>query len=450
MKFFVFIPLLFFSLSYFGQTELHIIGKVTDSATNLPIENCFVSIDGTLCAGNTDVRGRYDINCPILTDSIKITCNISNYKSATIIKIRNSKKKSSEKIQVDFKLTFESYMLPEMNVSGAPQTVWSSDQLNVADFAFVGKNLLLLTYEKEERWKKQEESKITLLQGCQLILLDENNKEVLRTSVPEVSINFYVNYLNEVFLRCRQSIFHIRLNDDKIVLEKIPEEDFRKGIQPIIDTCGPLTCFSNYNADYPAFEYMIFNAIDSSYKTFRYMIDEKMMEMFRSEYKYLDTRGKLEAFTFEVNTGIDKEIIAAYMNGFQNTPYYEPLNTPLIRCNDTLIIFDHHHDKMIQFDWNGQALDSVLIQYHKTLRPERWDEKILKDRKTQKIYTSFRKQGITYIREINKQNGEVSAGQKLSYKYVENVRVSDDSVYYVYRPFESSQNRFLYKELIAR
>ncbi len=438
-----------FPLLFKGQNEMQITGKVTDAATNLPIENCFVLIEGTLCAANTDINGRYEITCSLITDTLKISCTISNYKSATIIKIMSTKKKSPKKIQVDFKLSFESYMLPEMNVSGAPQTVWGSDQLNVADFAFIGKNLLLLTYEKEERWKKQEESKITLLQECLLILLDENKKEIMRKAVPEISIDFYVDYLNEVFLRCRQSIFHIRIEEDKMILEKIQEDDFRKGIRPVIDTCGSLTCFSSYDADYPAFEYMIFNAADSSYKTFRYMIDEKMMEMFRSEYKYLDTRGKLEAFTFEVNTGIDKEIIAAYMNGFQNTPYYEPLNTPLIRCNDTLIIFDHHHDKMIHFDWKGQALDSVLIQYHKTLRPERWDEKILKDRKTQKIYTTFRKQGITYIREINKQNGEVSAGQKLSFKYIDNLRIAGDHIYYVYRPFESSQNRFLYKEIIA-
>jgi hypothetical protein len=74
----------------------------------------------------------------------------------------------------------------------------------------------------------------------------------------------------------------------------------------------------------------------------------------------------------------------------------------------------------------------------------------LKDHHTQKIYTTFRKSGITYLREINKKSGAVTTGQKLTYKYVEHIRISNGYMYYVYRPFESAQNRFLYKEFIQR
>lgn len=448
MKFFLFNICFLLGLHSMAQTTVVISGKVTDKVSLLPLEGCYIQIEGTTCAANTSETGAYEIRCACNANSIRITCSLPNYASISVDQPLYQDKKFKYKLNVDFELQFESYLLPEINVSSLPQIVWSSDELHVADFAFVDQNMLLLAYEEEERWKKQEEAKLTLLRGSVLILVDSAHQEIMRAAVPEIAIDFYVDYLNEIFLRCRYSTFHIRIEGKTIVLEKVSEEYFKQSIAPVIDTLGDLTCFSNFNADYPAFEYMLYNASDSSHKTFRCMIDEKMMEIFRSEYKYLDTRGKLEAFRFEVNTGIDKEIIAAYMNGFQNTYYYEPLNTPLVTCNDTLIIFDHHHDKMIHFDWEGRQLDSALISYHKTSRPERWDEKILKDRRTQKIYTTFRKNGITYLREINKKSGAITTGQKLTYKYVEHLRIWNGFIYYVYRPFESSQNRFLYKEKI--
>jgi hypothetical protein len=450
MKFSFFFLCMVIGVHSIAQTTIVISGIATDKLSHQPLEGCYIQIEGTACATNSLKTGEYEIRCSLDVDSIRLTCSLPNYASASVVQRIAVNSQFKFKLIVDFELEFESYLLPEINVSSTPEVVWSSDELNVADFAFIDRNILLLTYKQEERWKKQEESKLTLLQDCALIFVDSNHKEMMRASVPEIAIDFYVDYLNEVFLRCRHSIFHVRIDESKITLEKIADESFKRSIKPVIDTLGKMTCFSNYNEEYPAFEYMLFNAEDSSHKTFRCMIDENMMEMFRSEYKYLDPRGKLEAFRFEVNTGIDKEIIAAYMNGFQNTHYYEPLNTPLVTCNDTLIIFDHHHDKMIHFDWNGQKLDSALISYHKSARPERWDEKILKDHLTQKIYTTFRKSGITYLREINKKSGAVTTGQKLTYKYVEHIRISNGYMYYVYRPFESAQNRFLYKEFIQR
>jgi hypothetical protein len=47
---------------------------------------------------------------------------------------------------------------------------------------------------------------------------------------------------------------------------------------------------------------------------------------------------------------------------------------------------------------------------------------------------------------VDVKTGEISEKVKLHYKYVEKIRVHNNKVFYIYRPFESIQKRFLYKE----
>ncbi len=432
-----------------SQSGITIRGRISDVDSGQAIEDCYVQLQNMPYATNSDKQGYFKIECPQRIDSLNLTFEKFNYITQIKQVVLNENQKKTGEITLNIQLKFESFQLPEINIRSTPDTVWSSNTVNVADFAFSGKNLLLLTYVQELRWKKHDKSKTTMFQQCELILVDSSRSEFAKCRVPEEAIKFYVDYLGEIFLQCRKTTFYVSINGDSIVLEKIDAEQFNHAILPVVDTIGPLTYFSNYNADYPAFEYMIYDKADSSVKTFRYMVDEEMMKMFRSEYKYLDSRGKLEALRFEINTGIDKEIIAAYMNGFQNTYYYEALNTPLLLVNDTLVIFDHHHDKLYRFDSRGQSIDSALIQYHKVKRPDRWGEKITKDKRTERIYTSYTRNGITYIREINTSNGHVGASFRLQNKYVDKIRISGGYVYYIYRPYESAQKRFLYKEHVG-
>ncbi len=436
------------AISGFGQSTLTVKGKVTDIETGEAISNVFVQIVGTPYAANTSKAGFYEIKCTQPIDTFSVSVKAFNHISQTKSGLKGAANAEQKEVVVNFKLQFLAVELPVVDVNSDPDTVWGSKELNVADFAFVPQGLLLLTYEKEDRWKRQEEASVTLYSGCRLILLDKEGKEVTRKLVTEISKDLYTGYFEDAFLRCRKNTYHIHIEDDLIQLFPISESDFEKGIKPVVDTLGTLTYFSNFDENYPAFQYMIFDQRDSTYNSFRYIIDEEMMRMLRSEYKYLDPRGKVEALNFELRTGMDKEVIAAYMRGFQNTHYYEKLNVPLIVSRDTLMIFDHKHDKMIRFDWRGQALDSILISYHKLKKPERWSEQLMKDKESHLIYTYSQKNGYTYVKQIDTRTGNSLPSIKLSNRYVSNIRINDGWAYYIYRPFENSQQRFLYKERI--
>ena len=441
MRFLNLIIFLLVSESIMAQS-VSIRGSITDSDSGQPIENTQISVNEIPSASAlSDVNGNYSIDIREMRDKITIKFDAINHKIVEIeIKI------DGKDIELNVKLDFKAVMLPDVNVQSGPETVYGNEFLNVADFVIQPKGILLLTYEKEERWKRQEDSKTTLYSGCRLILIDSTGKEITRKLITELCVEFYTNFFGDVFLRTHKNIHLINFSEDQIFLSQIENKIFEQQIEPIIDSIKHNIYLSNYSKDFPAFEYMIYNSVDSSQRTMRYIIDEDMMRMFRSEYKYLQPREKLEAFRFELETGVDREIIAAYMRGFQNTYYYEPLNAPLLVVNDTILLFDHHHDILIRFDKDGMPLDSSEIGYHKNNKLMRWSEKMVKDLAEEKVYTYFDRDGYHYVKNINALTGIPGKEMKLTHRYSDNIRIHNGYVYYVYRPYESSQNKFLYRE----
>ena len=56
---------------------------------------------------------------------------------------------------------------------------------------------------------------------------------------------------------------------------------------------------------------------------------------------------------------------------------------------------------------------------------------------------------FAYLKHINSRTGEVTTANKLFFPYAEKIKVKDGYAWYVYRPFESLQARFLYKEKLT-
>jgi hypothetical protein len=169
------------------------------------------------------------------------------------------------------------------------------------------------------------------------------------------------------------------------------------------------------------------------------------MELYRSEYKWVDVRTKLWAREKERETGIDKEIWvgASY---FTQSIYYKELYAPLFRKNDTIILFDHYQNWLYRFSETGELFDSIAIYHHIQPKETGWKENILQDQLTGEIYMYYEKDGKSSLRLFDINTGKVGAQIPLSFKYVEKVLIRQNFVYYTYRPFESVSKKFLYRE----
>lgn len=341
-------------------------------------------------------------------------------------------------------IRFEIYLYPRkirelkqvvVKAPGVPDTVFSSERLSVADFEFQRNGeLLLLTYPKQ------------LHKGSELILYDGKTIKS-HFEVSGEARRLLRDYRGNNHLVCNDKILAINTKQEAIELIQIPQAYFFKYIVPIVDSNTSKLYFSNFNKDYPAFDYFIFDKFDSVYKSIMNIKDDLMMELYRSEYKWVDVRTKLWAKNKERETGIDAQIWVG-ANYFTQSIYYKEPYAPFFQRNDSLFVFDYPKDRLIIFNYKGEVLDTVEIFHHYFPKKTGWKNKLIQDQVTGCIYAIFEKEGFFFLGMVEVKTGEISNRIKISHRYAENIKIDNDKIFYIYRPFESTQKRYLYSEKI--
>lgn len=316
---------------------------------------------------------------------------------------------------------------------GIPDTVFESKRLSVADFELLKNGqMVLLAYPKQ------------LKKGSELLLYD--GVEVVNTfSVPGIAEELVRDYRGNPHVLCKENVYGLYVSNSQIGISTLDKAYYLKYLAPIVDTNYSKMFFSNFSKDYPAFDYYAFDQFDSTYSKIIEIEDELMMELYRSEYKWVDVRTKLWAKNKEYETGIDAEIWVG-ANYFTQSLYYKELYAPMFVKNDTVFVFDYYKDKLFKFDAAGNRLDSVAIYHHYQPKTTGWKKQLIQDQATGEVYAVFDIAGFTYLGLVNLQTGEIKEKVKLEFRYIDKIAIQDNFVYYIYRPFESTQKKFLYKE----
>ena len=332
-----------------------------------------------------------------------------------------------------------------------PDSVWGSTQLNVADFIFLEEKILLLVYEKELRWKCQEEGSKTLYSGARCILLDETGEELAHSHRIDQEVeHFDGSFLQGVYIKARNGRLKVVIEDDRVELSEVANNDFLQYVQPYIDSLGGRVFVSTFDEYYPSFKYALLNPEKGDQKLLCSIEDTFGMELFRSEYKYLDPRQRMEVNQLAMDLNMDKKVIAAYARGFHHSMYFETPYAPAFLTKQSALIFDHYNDSVFEFNFQGEMNRSFHINYHKSQKNFKWKRKVLHDSVSNRYFTLYSKGSSVFICEIYMDGSGLGDSKQLFHPYPEGVQVSNGCVYYIYRPFESAQKRYLYKEPIFR
>ena len=428
--------ILFIHLNGFSQTYT-IKGKVVD-VDGHPISDArfYFSLKDRL-KYKTDENGNYSIEYKVgQNDSLKFE-HVAFENALVIITKRLTRKADTGIIVVD--IVMPDRMLNVLEVrANVPDTLFGTQEYSVADYEYDRSGLMvLLTYEK------------TLSKGSVLRLVDNENKVLDKHYVQGESVELRSDFRGNVHLVCEEKVFLIKTVDNRFRIYLEERDYFFKYVLPIIDTIGENLYFSNYSELYPAFDYLEFNRKDSVYKPMLTVEDQPLMELYRAEFKYVDVRTKLWAHNKQIETGIDKEIwVGAAV--FTNSIYYEPLYAPLFKVGeDSILVFDHYKNYLYKYTPENGFADSVRIAYHKDARKSGWEQPLLQDRANDNIYVEFLINGFTYLSEIDVKTGLVRKSFRLYYKYIEKIKIIDGYVYYIFRPFESIQKKYIYREKLS-
>ena len=423
---------------FFGsaQDSVTVVVEVNDEKWGDPVRNvnATITLNGKHFFDITNNKGRFTFTS---VPGTGVSVNLSHVRYNSEKYFRKIPSHISEDT-ILYMFTMGSIRMQEVDeivvaAPGVPVEVFASKRLHVEDFEMMNDgNLLLLTYSK--RLKK----------GSELVVYDGKN---IRNSfqVPGIAQELVCDYRGNPHVICKENVYGVHTGDGQIGISSLEKEYYMKYLAPIVDTNKTKVYFSTFNPDYPAFEYFSFDQMDSAYKKIMGIRDELMMELYRSEYKWVDVRTKLWAKHLELETGIDAEIWVG-ANYFTQSIYYKELYAPLFHRNDSLFVFDYYKDLLFTFDAEGNKLDSVGIYHHYQPRRTGWKGELIQDRRTGQIYAIYDRAGFTYLGWVDTKTGEITEQVKLEYRYVNKVAVFGNFVYYVYRPFESVQKKYLYQE----
>jgi len=425
--------LLFIGLNSFVNAQSVIELSLTDKKSYEPVRNALVKVstNDSVLYLTSNYYGKVLFKCKEGKSSFVITHRKYNDKRFT-----QKILKTDDTIFISIELEYlREQNIDEIVVSapGVPQIVYGSDRVHVSDYEILKDGrLVLLAYPKQ------------LKKGSELLIYDGENV-VGQFEVEYKAKELIHDYRGNAHIVCEEKIVGILIDDKTIGLSVLDRNYYAKYISPIVDSSSTKLYFSNYSANYPAFDYFCYDQADSTYSKILGITDDLMMELYRSEIKWVDVRTRIWAKNQERKTGVDAEIIVG-ANYFTQSLYYKELYAPLFYRNDTVFVFDYYKDKLKFFNKNGEILDSVQIYHHYNKRRTGWQANLIQDRVTGQIYGVYERAGYTYIGFIDTKTGEINEQIKLKNRYAHEIQINGNSVYYIYRPYESAQKKFLYKE----
>lgn len=411
-----------------------ITGKVL-SENGQPVSEVAITLSGSLRTEISDINGNFLITCE-KQPFLKLKFTHLAYSSL----VKEFRVPAKDTITLNIFLKEKPGALDTISVVAThkPETLVGKPNYSIYDFDFYEDKLILLTSAKN-------------LNKAELKYSDYSGNIICSMPLPKsagAAKSFFHDYEGYTDLLCTDTIFRIDMLNTEFMLSPISQKDFSKYIEPVSDTANDNFYLSDKWDKFPLFNYYYLRKNDSAGKLLTTVTNTDLMKIYNMEYYYLPSGAQLHARRLAAEYKTDKRIVAALMSGFTKSMYYEPLYAPLFVLNDTVCVFNHYTDHIYHFNKQNKLIDSVEISYHHPKNWRDWKNRLYVDDLENKVYAFFSRNGHHYLKQINFQNGKEVLTYKLKHHSAEKIKVKDGYVYYVYRPFESTQEKFLYREKI--
>jgi hypothetical protein len=315
-----------------------------------------------------------------------------------------------------------------------PDTIVASPLWMIRDFHFSGDSLLLLSWEKNP-------------DKCSLRVYSRAGKELAVQAVNDVPLGFFKDVYQQLYLECKAATYRLNFYAGGIYFQAMDEAFFYNAIRPTVAATPDYFFVSSYHPRRPEFAFMRSNRLHPGNDTLLEVRDEHLADLYYAEYKFLPFKTQCALKRKSRETGLSKYELAAEFTGFTQSLWWHPLYSPLLRNDSSLMIFDHYRDSLFCYSENGALERSVPLRFHKD---KSYKKEIIQDEVTKELYALHFRAGKYSIAPIRLTDASEGPAFPLHYRYVEHIRIRNAKVYYIYRPFESLQNTFIYSEEIPQ
>lgn len=416
-------------------------GIVLDAETNQPLPGAHVRLAGSVKGAVTDATGRFQMSV-MRGEDASLRISFTGYAELKL-KVPADRLESSETLVARLQRSAILLDPAEVRARPAPEVVFQRPDLHVGGFLANGEGLWVLAYDKPQLWHAQADAGQRVMRAPRLVLLDTLLRETAMAALPADARAMHRDHAGRPVVEGRDEGWMARREGDGLVLGRIDQELLREAVLPWTDSISGRLLGNNRNEAYPAFEHFARDLKADKDRLLCTVQDDFMMELFRSQYKYMSGPDKVIAMDLEIETGIDREIIAGFMTGFHKDLYFKVPYAPLFVVRDTLCVFDHAKERIRRFLPDGTALTEVAMRH---AGERHWAKTLIQDQHGGQVYALFRQGPRTWLRAVDAWDGSMGAHLALTHPFPEDVQVHEGHAYYVYRPHGSTQKRTLYRE----
>lgn len=427
--------------SVHGQGGLRTI-LVLDSADGTPVAEVAVAVDGKP-QGTTRANGELQLREMPGSHAVVRFAHVS-YRT---LDLPASAIPAGHALWV-VKLAARNRQLGEVAVGRPrPEVVFRRPDLHAADLLINEAGVWVLAYDQPRLVRDQDHAGEEILRGVRLVLLDTMFREMASCPVPEDVIGLRQDLRHAAVIEGTRHGFGVAWTPEG-ALRLIPfsRDTLQNVVLPWKDSIPGLLLGTLEKRGYPEVAEVAYSPVLDSLWTFCTVTDSFMLGLLRSEYKYLNGPAKVDAMHYADELGVDKELVAAYMSGFDENVWYRPVHAPLFTVGDTVLVFDQVQWRLRKFTLALKEAGEVPLGHGKGEEGRDRTGRVLQDRATRAIHVEYARNGRVWLREVDPVHGTTGPAFTLAQPWPERIQVHAGQVYYIWRPYGSTQKRTVYRE----